>query len=240
MEILSEIYWDKGMRESNQDSVSFQQVSICGKKAVLALVCDGIGGLQQGETASGFAAERMTEWFYTEGIRMLQKRKGRKKIEKAGLRVLYHCNEEMGRYGERHGIKLGSAMTALLISGKRYVLWHSGDTRFYRVRRGIRKTHVRRLTKDHTADSRTLLRCIGSFSWKEPDVSGGKIRKNQVMLLCTDGFRNKISEAQIGEALQPAFLQSREQIGRRLEELAGYGKRHGETDNISAIVIKMC
>ena len=53
MQFLSEIYWDRGARESNQDSVSLQQVSIRGKRAVMALVCDGIGGLEQGEIASG-------------------------------------------------------------------------------------------------------------------------------------------------------------------------------------------
>ena len=61
MQFISEVYWDRGAREVNEDSLSLQQVSIRGKKVVFALVCDGIGGLEQGETASGFVAERMTE-----------------------------------------------------------------------------------------------------------------------------------------------------------------------------------
>lgn len=238
MQFLSEIYWDRGARESNQDSVSLQQVSIRGKRAVMALVCDGIGGLEQGEIASGYVAERMTEWFYTEGIRMLGKRKGWGKICRAGLRALYYCNGQMEEYGKKQGLKMGTAVTMLLASGKKYAVWHSGDTRLYRLRGGIRKTQVGRLTKDHTVNHHILVRCIGSFPWKEPDVLRGRIRRNQVMLLCTDGFRNKVTEEKIGEALQPTSLLSREQIGRRLEELAAYGKRHGETDNMAAVAIR--
>lgn len=239
MKFVSEVYWDKGERGVNQDSVSLQQVSIRGKRAVFALVCDGIGGLQQGEEASGFVAERMTEWFYTEAVGMLRKKKSRKKIGRAGLRALYGCNGELEAYGKRRGIKTGTAMTMLLISKERYLVWHSGDTRLYRVDSGRgRQIKIKQLTKDHTADNHTLIRCIGSFPWKEPDVSGGRLKRNCVLLLCTDGFRNRVPEEKIGEVLQPAFLISQEQMGKRLRELAGYGKRNGETDNISAIAMK--
>lgn len=238
MQFISEVYWDKGARCVNQDSISFQQVSIRGRKVIFALICDGIGGLEQGEVASGFVAERMTEWFYTEGVRMLRKKKGKKKIERAGLRALYGCNEEMMAYGKRQGVKMGTAVTMLLVYGKRYLLWHSGDTRLYRVHTGFRKVRVRQMTKDHTMDNHTLVRCIGSFAWKEPDVLGGRMKKNYVLLLCTDGFRNRVSEGKMGEALQPSFLISQEQMEMRLRELAAYGKRHGETDNISAVVVK--
>ncbi len=238
MKVISEVYWDKGGRTVNQDSVSLQQVSIRGKRAVFALVCDGIGGLQQGEEASGFVAERMTEWFYTEAIRMLRKKKGRKKIGRAGLRALYGCNGEMGTYAGRCGIKMGTAVTMVLISGGRYLSWHSGDTRLYRVNPGRGRKRMKQLTADHTADYRTLVRCVGSFPWKEPDVSGGRLKRNCVLLLCTDGFRNRVPEEKIGEALQPSFLISQEQMGKRLRELSAYGKRNGETDNRSAVVIK--
>ncbi len=87
MRFISDAYWDRGMRDGNQDSISLQEVRMKGKMVVFALVCDGIGGLEQGEKASGFVAEKMTEWFYREAIVMLKRRKSRKKIEKSGLRI---------------------------------------------------------------------------------------------------------------------------------------------------------
>ena len=69
MEYLMSWYWDKGhFREKNEDSFSMQKVRMRHKEAAFLIVCDGIGGLPEGETAGGFVTERMTEWFYKEGI----------------------------------------------------------------------------------------------------------------------------------------------------------------------------
>lgn len=239
MRFISDAYWDRGMRNGNQDSVSLQEVRIKGKMAVFALVCDGIGGLDRGETASGFVAEKMTEWFYQEAIIMLKRRKSRKKIEKSGLRILYGCNREMQRFGEEKGSKMGTTVTALLLTGRHYFLWHSGDTRAYRITGRASGGRIRRLTTDHTKDNFTLLRCIGSFPWKAPEVHSGYLMKRSVFVLCSDGFRNRLEEDRIRESFLPGTIERREQIYKRLKEMTEYAKAHGEKDNISAIVVRM-
>lgn len=244
MKLIAEVYWDKGSKISNQDSVSLQEIRICGKKALFALVCDGIGGLQEGETASGLVAERMTEWFYRECMSMLRRHKSRKKLYRSGLRALYGCNEELRNYALKKGLKLGTTATMLVIWDGKYVIWHSGDTRVYRIKTGGMgrwRHHIKlkQLTKDHTVDNHTLVRCIGSFDWKEPDVYGGSIKGTNTIVLCSDGFRNRVREDRLAETLHPSFLQSGEQIRRRLRELAEYVKRQGEQDNISAIAIRI-
>ena len=235
MNFISEIYWDKGERDINQDSVSLQEVRIKGEKVMFALICDGIGGLWGGEEASGFVTERMTEWFYKDALTMIRKKKRRKRIEKAGLRALYSCNEEMRQFGKEKGMKFGTTVTMMILKGRHYFLWHSGDTRAYLVTAGRKQKRMKRLT----VDSRTLIRCIGSFEWKKPDVQNGYLKKKSVILLCTDGFRNRIEEGKIEEAMQPGLLHSREQIYMRLKEIAEYVKRRGEKDNITAIAIRL-
>ena len=42
--------------ESSEDSLLLEQVRIQKEQIVFAVVCDGIGGLQQGEIASGLLA----------------------------------------------------------------------------------------------------------------------------------------------------------------------------------------
>lgn len=240
MEFISEVYWDKGGRCVNQDSVSLQEVWVKGKKAVFALVCDGIGGLESGEMASGFVAERMTEWFYKEAAVLLKKRKNRKRIEKSGLRALYGCNGEMVRFGKEKGISFGTTVTALLLTGRRYFLWHSGDTRAYRI--VMRKRYlgkIKQLTKDHAKDHYTLLQCIGSFEWKKPQVKSGYFIKKSTVLLCSDGLRNRVEEEKMMEAMLPQLLNSRGQIYGRLKEMTEYAKKHGEKDNISAVAVRI-
>ena len=234
----SELYWDKGKRRGNEDSVSLQEVWLEGKKTVFAMVCDGIGGLAAGETASGFAAQQMTDWFYREALVMLKRKKGRRKIGKAGMRVLYECNAEMNRFAKMTGSQMGTTVTALLLYQEWYLLWHSGDTRLYRLTGTGRRKRMIRLTEDHAADGNTLIRCIGSFSWIPPDVKSGRVRKKTVFVICSDGFRNCICEERIGDAFWPEVVRSRENVRMVLKEIAGYVKRRGEKDNISAVVIK--
>lgn len=237
MKIAAEVYWDRGMRETNQDSVSLQEVRIGKRRAVFALVCDGIGGLQEGETASGLVAERMTQWFYEEGIGMLKARKSRGKIKKSGLRALYSCSESLKEYGYRQNIKLGTTVTMLLLWEERYILWHSGDTRAYCFKG--RRRQMRQLTIDHTAGRHALIQCIGSFPWSEPQVGTGTLRGSSILLLCSDGFYRQIHAKRLEEALQPVYLTSGEQIRICLRELAQYAKRQGERDNLSAVAVRI-
>ena len=212
MRFISDAYWDRGMRDGNQDSISLQEVRMKGKMVVFALVCDGIGGLEQGEKASGFVAEKMTEWFYREAIVMLKRRKSRKKIEKSGLRILYGCNREMQRFGEENGSRMGTTVTAMILTGRHYFLWHSGDTRAYRITGKGAGGKIRRMTTDHTRDNVTLLRCIGSFPWTAPEVQSGYLVRKSVFLLCSDGFRNRLAEERIKEAFLPETVERKEQI----------------------------
>ena len=235
MRFISEVYWDKGKRLLNQDSISLQEVSMKGTSVVFALLCDGIGGLWGGEIASGFVAERMTEWFYREALPMIKKGKNKSKLMKAGIRALYSCNEEMLTFAKEKQIRFGTTMTMLLIYKRKYIIWHSGDSRIYLIRN---KMHMQRLTEDHALDRHKLTKCIGSFEWQKPDAESGRIKRQTVFLICSDGFRHIISEEQIMESLMPVYIFTKEQIYIRIKEIAEYSRKKGEEDNISALVIK--
>lgn len=238
MHFVSEVYWDKGERPLNQDSVSLQEVSVKGSKVIFAMICDGIGGLWGGEVASGFVSGEMTEWFYKEALSMIKRCKGRKKLLKAGLRALYSCNEEMIRFSREKQIRFGTTITMLLIYKRNYLIWHSGDTRAYRIMEKNRKAGLQRLTKDHALDVHKLTRCIGSFGWQRPDTESGKVKGRTTFLICSDGFRHIISEDKMQESLLPNSIFTKEQIYARIREIAEYSRKHGEEDNISALVIK--
>lgn len=238
MRFISEVYWSRGERSVNQDSISLQEISVKGKRIIFALVCDGIGGLWSGEAASGFVAERMTEWFYKEAAIMFEKRRSIRRLRLAGSRALYSCGMEMLEYAQRKKISFGTAATMLIIYNGRYLLWHCGDTRVYQIS-GSKKRTIVQLTKDHALDSHTLTRCIGSFRFQKPDMESHRIWRKSTFLICSDGFRHVISQKRLGEALQPCFLDSREQIYRRLKEIARYSEKQGETDNISAVAIRV-
>ena len=53
MKYLSGFYWERGRSKANQDSIVLQQVVTDYGRILLAAVSDGIGGLSEGENASG-------------------------------------------------------------------------------------------------------------------------------------------------------------------------------------------
>lgn len=237
--MISEVYWDKGGRISNQDTLSLQEVEVGKKKILFALICDGMGGLQEGSLASGYVAEQMTEWFCREAVTMIRRHKSGRKLLRAGLRVLYGCNEKMNYFARGKGIRFGTTLTAFLLVGGKYYIWHSGDCGLYRVTSFAGRDRIRRLTGLHTVNAHTLTRCIGSFPWKPPDTYSKRLLlKKNSFLLCSDGFWHRTEEERLMTALRPQELLREEQLGRRLRELAGYAKKRGETDNMSAVVIR--
>ena len=76
MRFLTGIYWHRGsVAMDNQDSIVLHQVLTARGRVLMAAVCDGMGGLEQGEWASGYVTKRLLEWFYEFLLRAVQKRK---------------------------------------------------------------------------------------------------------------------------------------------------------------------
>ena len=65
--IWSAAHTDVGIKKSvNQDSVILKIASSPFGKIAFAVVCDGMGGLQQGEIASGMLSQNYENWFQRE------------------------------------------------------------------------------------------------------------------------------------------------------------------------------
>lgn len=198
------------------------------------MICDGIGGLSEGEMASGYTAEKITEWFYETGLAMLRRRNGRKRVLRSILRMFSGMQEEMAEYARRKGIQLGSGVTLLLLWGNRYLIFHLGDGRAYLCRRKIRQ-----LTCDHSDGRGVLSKCLSSLFWQKPDILQGRIGRKSGFLLCTDGFRHHVNRRQLEEAFRPGEIKEERQIRRRLREIGEYSRKKGEKDDISAIYIRI-
>ncbi len=234
MHIISGVYWDKGMRNNNQDSLMLEQVYTKRGRIVLAAVSDGIGGLCEGETASGFIIERLLFQFYQEILTLIQKQKGKRALEKSLLRCFYELNQVMNRYGKSKEIQLGATVTILLIYGRNYIVMHLGDSRGYLL--GKNRSLIQ-ITTDHTDAFGRLTSCLGSFAYRCPDIKTGKIKRKTGFLLCTDGFYHYLKKAMLQEILEPGEIVTEEQIEKRLKQLALSGMRQGEKDNVSAVYL---
>ena len=66
MRFLYSYHTDIGRKKTNQDSCAVVHRKLDGKTYLLAIVCDGVGGLSQGEYASNFVTKGFVDWFVYE------------------------------------------------------------------------------------------------------------------------------------------------------------------------------
>lgn len=233
-----------------QDALALEIAALGKREAALLVVCDGIGGLQEGEYASSYVTMRIRDWFYRDFLRHVKGRHGRGRIERDCVGMLYDCNRYLLRYGKERGIRLGTTMTMAILRSRRpllscgspcfagYQLFHVGDSRAYLLGK-----RCRRLTGDDSAGDHALHRCIGSFSWQGVQKRRGHLRLGERLLLCSDGFWRKLEEREMAESLGRAKnlpgggKLTEEQLEKRLYRLGTAGRERGERDNQAAVCI---
>lgn len=231
------VYWEKGpVRSVNQDSLVVLQALTLRGRVLMAAVCDGMGGMDAGEYASGYLTEELTTWFYDGLLIAIAQKKPLWVIRRSAERKVYQVQSRLERYASKHSLAMGTTMSLLVLWEKKYMLWHLGDSRIYRLSGG-KKNRIKLLTNDHTQGRGRLTKCVGSFGFFMPDFQMGAVGKNEAFLLCSDGFRNRMDRKEFGAALNPERM-TKKRCDRRLREIGETVMRRGEEDNLSAIYIK--
>ena len=125
MNFFQSLYTDIGIhRKSNQDSIGLFKASTDRGEVLFALVCDGMGGYENGELASRILIETFENWFKCEFPYFIYDVNfSYEELFKQWGRIIYDCNEKLVQYGMNHGISLGSTLTAVLFVENEY---HAG------------------------------------------------------------------------------------------------------------------
>ncbi|HJR16605.1 MAG TPA: protein phosphatase 2C domain-containing protein [Gemmatimonadales bacterium] len=216
--------------------------------AFLAMVADGVGGGSKGAEASQRALEGVTG-YVTNSMRCYYAAKLRD--DRAFFADLQegamHCHEELLRLGEEDPDYRGMATTLTLFLGvwPRAYLLQVGDSRCYLLRDG----KLDQITRDQTMAqelidmgvslpagasegrlAHTLSSSIGGRQ-TAPVVTRLDMNWGTVVLLCSDGLTNHVSDERIRDRLS-TMTSARQACEDLLEEaLAG-----GGSDNITLIV----
>lgn len=242
---------DIGKRNSNQDSLLIRHGRFDSSEVLLAVVCDGMGGLEKGELASATVVRRFQRWF-DEELPFELESFDPQSISEKWINILRQLNDQIFLYGERSGIMLGTTFTGILFNGSSYVIGHVGDTRAYHI-----NTDIKQLTEDHTYIAREiargnmtpkqaktdknrnmLLQCVGASERLDPQIVIGNTEQG-VYMLCSDGFRHEISDEEMKEAFYPLKLSDRDIMHTRAVHMIELNKQRNEKDNISVILIKV-
>lgn len=238
-------------KETNQDSVLVKHGTYAGGEILLAIVCDGMGGLAKGELASATVIRKFSKWFDEELPYELENPDLQVIGGKWSL-MLKDLNIKIIEYAQKNDITMGTTFTGILFVGREYVAVHVGDTRLYHISNRLEQltcdqTFVAREIRKGTMTSEQaktdkrrnmLLQCVGASESLEPDVMVGTQDKGAYMI-CSDGFRHEISEKEILESLNPINLINKNAMHANVKYLIELVKQRDEKDNISVILIKV-
>lgn len=251
---LTAYHTDVGIKKaSNQDAFCIKTAQNPENEILLAVICDGMGGLAKGEVASASVIRAFSEWFennlseqaYFTNIQQIQY---------DWSRLILDMNQKLLAYGVENHVQLGTTATAFLILNERqYIIGHVGDTRIYRI-----DSKIEQLTEDQTLVAReiargnltleearydnrrnVLLQCVGAVGDVKPQFITGSLKEDAVYLMCSDGFRHEVAEDELFQMLNPSRMTEERIMKQQLIKLIELNKQRQEKDNISAVLIKI-
>lgn len=237
----SDIGKKRANNEDNSGAFEPQDSRELDQSGRLFIVADGMGGHQQGEKASSFAVETLLKVYY-EAPEIPPEKRLRDIIKQINQKLIEYSEKNLPR-GERTGTTL---VAAVVLKGK-LLIANVGDSRAYLIRDG----KVKQITRDHSlvaemvragtlseAEAREskfrnrLSRSVGGSPNLEVDIHPSiRLRRGDIVLLCTDGLTGYVSEKDILEAAHG----DAKDIAERLISLAN---ERGGADNITASVVK--
>jgi serine/threonine protein phosphatase PrpC len=235
----------QGGRNENQDAFGECETKD-GRR--LFVVCDGMGGMRGGSTASNLAVKTIKEEVAgsseTDPERLLTLA-----IQKAN-HIIYQLG--MSREDLRG---MGTTVAVLLISGEKATAAHVGDSRIYQLR-GKRKVFRTfdhsmvfelvkrgRITEEEarlSAESNIISRALGIKPEVEVEVTGClPYLEGDRFMLCTDGISGVVKESRLLE-----LAANKKPVEETVEELAGTIDRTGIEsggghDNLTAALIEL-
>lgn len=233
-------YSSRGGREYNEDFGAIFQ----NKVITCAVLADGLGGHGQGDVASQAAVDAVKKHF---------KIKREQKINREDLEEWFYKANEAVLHKQSKQCQMKTTLAVLCLDeNMRLAQWaHIGDSRIYHFENGKEVS----CTFDHSVsrmavlsgeirldeirfheDRSKLLKVVGKEEMAKPEYGSCQLEEgiHHAFLLCTDGFWEYVTEADMERTLKEAgnpqkwLEMMRKELKKRVD---------GTNDNHSAIVV---
>ena len=235
---------DRGIvRAENQDM--FLVDALHDQNQAVIAVCDGMGGANAGNVASEIAinafSEELKNALKPEMSITYMKNVAIAAVTEANARVYEKSNESKNFSG------MGTTLVGALIDGSKAVIVNVGDSRAYLAS----SAGIQKITKDHSLVEEMLMRgditeeqarihpnknlitrALGAEPTIKVDSFVAMIKKNQYLLLCSDGLTNMLTDQEIQAEI---LNEARPEIC--CERLIKSAIERGGMDNITVILL---
>ncbi len=224
-------YSDKGVKEDNEDFYGAQipdepQLT---HKGLAVAIADGMSGSEAGKEASQCCVVSFLSDYFSTPDSWTVKNAGQK-ILSATNSWLYSKGQQ--EYESTKGMI--STLSILVFKSTTAHIFHIGDSRIYRIRKG----NLELMTRDHrihvSKDKNYLNRAMGIEPRLEVDYKAFPLEKDDLFIMTTDGVHDFIEEKTLRSmALQEEDL---EVIARKIAYQASTNK---SDDNLTCQLVKI-
>ncbi len=224
-------------REMNQDYLYSSEEAV-GNLPNLFLVADGMGGHKAGEFASRFAVEAVVA-----AIRENQEKRPvailSQSIQRANRRLKEYADEHQQMKG------MGTTIVAAVIDQDTLIVANVGDSRLY-----IIGDTIEQITEDHSLvqemvrlgkmdeesarnhpNKNIITRAIGVNEDVEPVIYEYRLKKGDMILMCTDGLSNMVEDEDMFN-----IVKGSRDVVEAVQMLIEKANSNGGRDNIGVIV----
>ena len=217
----------------------------------LAVVCDGMGGLEGGERASACAIDRMSDCYRQEEIPISN-------VPAFFFQAMQVMNRDVCSLEDEQGrpFQSGSTAVAVYICEDKLYWFSIGDSKIYFLRQGSltcpflphnyrtqleQELREGRMTQEEFLSEmkkgEALISFLGMGRIHEYEISGDPfiLEKGDVILLCSDGLYKALTEQQIMNLVEIGREDFETTANLLAEAVRSYGKP--PIDNVSVICI---
>ena len=229
------------IRQQNQDAYRIQHFD---RRAMLCVVCDGMGGAKSGNIASALAVDVFVqEISATRKPGMTDEQIGQM-LKAAVKQANFSVSDQAMQFSDFEG--MGTTLVAAYIEGNKVFVVNVGDSRAYL----LNQNGVGRITTDHSLvqvmvlrgeltpeqarqypGKNLITRAIGTEPVVECDLFRLYVERGDSILLCTDGLSNLVDEQEM--LFEVVHGVNKQYCCQRLLDIA---KSRGAPDNVTSIL----
>ncbi|MBT2603401.1 Stp1/IreP family PP2C-type Ser/Thr phosphatase [Peribacillus frigoritolerans] len=234
---------DRGkVRQHNEDNGGIFENS---EGVRLAIVADGMGGHRAGDVASAMTIDLLKKgWEVSTGIETANDAEDWLKQQ------IFTVNQLLFEHAEANTEckGMGTTIVAAICTDKFATIANIGDSRCYLynesgfkqvtedhslVNELVRSGQISKEDAENHPRKNVLLRALGTEMQVEMDIMTVIFEENDLLLLCSDGLTNKVSELELEETVTNA--QSLEEKANSLIDKANH---YGGEDNITLVLVQ--
>jgi protein phosphatase len=236
-------------RKNNQDTFRILKRD----NLIIAVVCDGMGGAAGGGVASNIAADTFISsikiLLNTVELEELDDNQRVDLLVRAGRDANIAVYKDANEYADLEG--MGTTLVACMVYDEKLYIVNAGDSRLYVSKGRGNSAKLFQITKDHSLvqelfeQGRITAAEVQSHPYKNYILRALGIEEEisfdyfiveddfDVVLLCSDGLTNFVSETEMMKTLSSVMSAS-----EKVELLVESANENGGGDNITAVVLQ--